>query len=370
VHSGPHYLEPPEHAAEPIAPADDSDDESQNLEAALDHAVDVYIGDDDIGIITDPALVERNDDADYVANLPDHVAPLTELVGLPLAQGNKVRCPFHDELEPSCAIYPDHFHCYGCGEHGDRLDWLVRVEGMTKAEAISWIKDWPPAPAVTIAGTNDENRLMLAKSIWTSSLPITGTIAEQYLDVTRHIDITRLPDDLHRCLRFNPHCLFGPGHELPCLVALMRHPVTDQPVGIQRTALEVKDGQVRKIERRMLGRAGVVKIWPAATTLVVGEGLETVLAAATRIPYRGHALVPAWAALSRKNLAELPIIGGVERLVLLIDNDSNQEGQRAAAAVTELYRSRGRVVVPLMPPRPDTDFNDLVAKEDDSHVSV
>ena len=27
--------------------------------------------------------MERDDDAEFVANLPDHVAPLTEMVGLP-----------------------------------------------------------------------------------------------------------------------------------------------------------------------------------------------------------------------------------------------------------------------------------------------
>jgi hypothetical protein len=54
-----------------------------------------------------------------------------------------MRCPFHDDAEPSCKIYPDHWFCYGCGERGNRLDWLMRVEGMTEAEAISFIKDWP-----------------------------------------------------------------------------------------------------------------------------------------------------------------------------------------------------------------------------------
>ena len=41
----------------------------------------------------------------------------------------------------------------------------------------------------------------------------------------------------------------------------------------------------RKIERRMLGRTGVVKLWPAGPQLVVGEGLETVLAGAARLPH-------------------------------------------------------------------------------------
>ena len=191
-----------------------------------------------------------------------------------------------------------------------------------------------------------------------------GSIAEQYLDETRHIDVTKLPADIHRALRFHPRCVFGPGTYLPCLIALMRDPLTDAPVGIQRIALERRNGRIEKIDRRMLGRAGVVKLWPATSTLVVGEGLETVLAAATRIPHPGRPLVPAWAALSSKQLAALPVIPGVERLVLLVDNDSNQEGQTAAARLATRWRAAGRLVVSLMPDTPDTDFNDVVITED------
>ena len=121
---------------------------------------------------------------------------------------------------------------------------------------------------------------------------------------------------------------------------------------------------VNQIDRRMLGHAGVVKLWPPGPQLVVGEGLETVLAAATRIPYAGAPLIPAWAALSSEKLASLPVIPGVERLILLVDNDSNQEGQQAAACATNGWRAQGRTVVPLVPGTPDTDFNDLVIKED------
>ena len=79
----------------------------------LEQAIDSYIDDtrDDVGPIDDPALVEREDDEDFVANLADNVAPLTELVSCRSTPGNKVVCPFHDDAEPSCTIYPDHFHC-------------------------------------------------------------------------------------------------------------------------------------------------------------------------------------------------------------------------------------------------------------------
>jgi DNA polymerase len=359
VHSGPHYLEEPEQPAEPLV-------EPNSDDVVVDEAVDSFINDtrDDIGEIDDPALVDREDDEDFVANLADNVAPLTELVDEPLTADNKVSCPFHDDVEPSCAIYPDHYFCYGCNAHGSRVDWLCQVEGMTAAEAIAHIKDWPGPTTPTPDEDTEARKLAFVKAIWLSAQPLRGSIAERYLDETRHIDVTKLADDVHRCLRFHPHCAFGLGTHLPCLIALMRNPITDEPVGIQRIALEHRDGRIEKVDRRMLGHAGVVKLWPASTKLVVGEGLETVLAAATRIPYEDAPLTPAWAALSSRKLQTLPVIPGVERLVLLADNDANQEGQSAAARAATVWRAAGRTVVVLMPPTTNTDFNDLVLQED------
>jgi long-chain acyl-CoA synthetase len=46
-----------------------------------------------------------------------------------LDSSNRVSCPFHDDPNPSCSIYPDHYHCHACGAHGSRLDWLLEAEG-------------------------------------------------------------------------------------------------------------------------------------------------------------------------------------------------------------------------------------------------
>ncbi len=53
---------------------------------------------------------------------------------------NKAVCPFHADSSPSCHIYPDGFHCYACGAHGDALDWLEHVHGLDRAEAIAELK--------------------------------------------------------------------------------------------------------------------------------------------------------------------------------------------------------------------------------------
>ncbi len=356
VHSGPHYLEAPEHPVEPLAVLADA-------EQVIEQAIDAVIEREDVGEIDDPIQVERDDDADFIAGLPDAIAPLYELVTLPLTADSKTSCPFHEDAEPSCAIFADHYHCFGCGAHGDRMQWLTLVEGMTEAEAVDCIKDWPAAPAPASTEDTAPEKLAFVMSIWNGAQPLIGSMAEQYLDRTRGIDFTKMPADLHASLRFHPACVFGSG-KLPCLLALMRDPITDAPLGIQRVALKVNGSRVEKIERRMLGRAGVIKFWRAGAQLVAGEGLETVLAAATRIPYCDAPLTPAWAALSAKKLAALPVIPGVERLVVLVDNDLNQEGQRAAAQVTTRWRAQRRAVVPLMPAIAGSDWNDAVVMED------
>jgi Toprim domain len=102
----------------------------------------------------------------------------------------------------------------------------------------------------------------------------------------------------------------------------------------------------------------VIKLWPAGSQLVVGEGLETTLAAATRIPYSGAPLRPAWAAVSAGGMSKLPPIAGVEHLTLLVDHDI--EGQAAAKRCMERWTCANRQVLRLTPKRAGTDFNDLI----------
>lgn len=52
-------------------------------------------------------------------------------------QGDKVCCPFHGEKTPSMMIYDDSdsFHCYGCGEHGDAIDFVKKYQDVGFKEA-------------------------------------------------------------------------------------------------------------------------------------------------------------------------------------------------------------------------------------------
>ena len=200
--------------------------------------------------------------------------------------------------------------------------------------------DGPVIPrSQTRDAEEDARRTASALKWWDAAKPIAGTLAARYLADIRGIDLDALPANIDDALRFHPHCPFGPGVTHPCLLALMRDPISDAPTGIQRIALTT---DAQKIDRMMLGPSGVVKLWPAGKQLVIGEGLETTLAAATRLPYRGEPLRPAWAALSDGGMRRFPVIDGVERLILLADHDHNGAGQAAAEECKRRWQQAGR----------------------------
>lgn len=45
-------------------------------------------------------------------------------------------CPFHGEKTPSFYVYDDHFHCFGCGVHGDVISFVMQMEGKNFPEAV------------------------------------------------------------------------------------------------------------------------------------------------------------------------------------------------------------------------------------------
>jgi DNA polymerase len=352
VHSGKLYLAAPA-TGEPPPPKDEV------IDLMVDHALDTFIA----GADPLPATkeIERSAEDDFLASLGEMTAPLTDFVSLPMDASGHVSCPFHDDPRPSCKIYADHWHCFGCGEHGSRMDWLMRVEGMTKAEVIAALQDWSSSTSID-REQDIASRCALAKEIWLAAQPLAGTIGERYLSETRGIDVGKLPPSIHNALRFHPRCVFGARAHHPCIIALMRDPVTAVPVGIHRIGLVVENGVVRKLDRMALGRMGVVMLWPknGDGQLVIGEGIETTLAAATRVSYRGAPLTPAWSAVAKGGLGRLPVLAGVSPLILLVDNDENGEGQRAAEQCRRIWKSAGRITVPLIPKRSGWDFNDVV----------
>ena len=45
-------------------------------------------------------------------------------------------CPFHGEKTPSFYVYDDHYHCFGCGTHGDAVSFVMQSQGASFIEAV------------------------------------------------------------------------------------------------------------------------------------------------------------------------------------------------------------------------------------------
>jgi DNA primase len=66
-------------------------------------------------------------------------------------------CPFHGEKTPSFYVYDDHYHCFGCGAHGDAVSFVMQSQGAGFIEAVEQLAaeagmDVPkPSPAAAEA---------------------------------------------------------------------------------------------------------------------------------------------------------------------------------------------------------------------------
>ncbi len=56
--------------------------------------------------------------------------------GVEVRRNNFALCPFHNERTPSCKLYADHYHCYGCGAHGDVIGLVQGIFNLTPMDAV------------------------------------------------------------------------------------------------------------------------------------------------------------------------------------------------------------------------------------------
>ena len=245
------------------------------------------------------------------------------------------------------------------GTHGDLLDLIRRrTNAPTLRAALDEARAFlalPAAPARGEADTYDATEA--ARRLWRRCRAIDGTLAERYLQAR----------GLSRCrfaaLRFHPELRYREGSSVrrfPALVGAVTG--SDGSIlGVQRTWLDprrpAKAGVAspRKALGRIFGHAVRFGTVPAdgLASLVVGEGIETVLSLVTAVPE-----ITAAAALSAGSLGAFAPPAGVARLVVARDNDP--DGVLAAERLARRSARAGVAATVIVPE--GNDFNDdLVA---------
>ncbi len=190
-----------------------------------------------------------------------------------------------------------------------------------------------------------------AHRIWQAAVPPAGTLVETYLR-SRGLD---LPAGC-RSIRFAPSLRHPSGSAWPAMIAAVQGP-DGRFSGCHRTYLR-PDGAGKALvnpSRMSLGAVatGAARLAEAADGMLIGEGIETVLAG---MQLSGR---PGWAALSTSGLKRLVLPDHVKSVTILVDADD--PGEMAAAQAAGRWVGEGRAVRLARPPSLCGDFNDALA---------
>jgi phage/plasmid primase-like uncharacterized protein len=262
------------------------------------------------------------------------------------------------------------WNCRGCATGGDVIKFTQHIDGCDFATAIETlagntprvIPRTKPAPVRRDDRDDEQRRLEQADEIWRTSSPLSPDAVIYFLK--RSIGINDVPE--HGGLRFHARCPWQGSGITPAIVGRFTTAHGNEPRGIWRRPIS---GEKPMSLGPMAGC--VIRLWADEAVeqgLVIGEGVETTLAAATRIQHKGTLLQPAWATCSAGNMRTFPGLSGIEALTILVDHDhadarGRHAGQDAAAACAERWNAAGREVMRLTPKIVGADFNDLVRHE-------
>lgn len=90
-----------------------------------------------MGFISEDQINRLKDSLDII----DVVSSYVELK--PSGANHKGLCPFHHEKTPSFMVSPQRnsFHCFGCGEGGDAISFIMKIENLDYIGAIRFLAD-------------------------------------------------------------------------------------------------------------------------------------------------------------------------------------------------------------------------------------
>jgi hypothetical protein len=267
--------------------------------------------------------------------------------------GWTARCPAHNDRKPSLSICDAHdgmvlVHCHAGCDQSDVIAALRSRRVWNYDDRRHGPRGHKSNHSVTNDPDKDTRKRIEAARLWRATQRADGTLVERYLH-------SRGLHDVLPTLRFHAGLRHPSGGMWPAMVALVTRGVDDTLMAIHRTFL-ARDGAGKaptEPSKMMLGpcRGGAVRLAPVGDVLMVGEGIETCLAA---MQATGR---PAWAALSTSGLRTLDLPRNVRNVIVLADGD--EPGEAAAQDCARRWKREGRRVRVARPPQ-GMDFNDLL----------
>jgi len=279
------------------------------------------------------------------------------LGGRKAGSGWTARCPAHDDRTPSLSLRDADggkvlVRCHAGCDQGEVISHL-RASGLWTRNGMRSPRPFAPrrVPARTEPDADEHKRTEAALSIWQVAKPSAGTLVETYLG-SRGLN---LPSTAR--LRFHAGLKHPTGRTWPAMIALVTRGSNDVPLAIHRTFLAADGAGKAPVEpqKMMLGpcRGGAVRLAEPGDVLMIGEGIETCLAA---MQATGH---PAWAALSTSGLRTFDLPSDVHDVIVLADGDV--PGEAAARHCASRWQREGRRVRIARPPK-GMDFNDMLVR--------
>ena len=248
------------------------------------------------------------------------------------------RCPAHADQEPSLSL-----------RQGDRGILVTCFAGCRPEDVLRELRRLDRSGASTPQPDFRQQNSGNAFRLWNRALPVCGTLAERYLE-------GRKLGSRHRDIRFDPACPLGPRPRTrykPALLVAVRE--GRRLTAVQRIFLARHgDGYEVKL---MLGQPGQ-GAWQSgepAEILAVAEGFETAASFA-----KLHNIA-CWASLGARRLDQLSIPPRVTTLLIAEDNDS--EGRRAASNALRTYERPGLTIRRVPPPPRYGDWAEVLVAE-------
>ncbi len=291
-------------------------------------------------------------------------------------------CPFHKERTPSFTVVDakGFYHCFGCGAHGDAIDWHMQIYNESFAAAVEALTGACGPSAREIRREEEARRAgddqvarnhahtEIARRIWHEASPIAGTPGEGYF---RGRGVTM---SLPPTLRFHPRVLHGPKARdlwLPAVICAVQdlaggvtavHRIYLDPATLRATPNKT----TLFPDKALLGqpREGAIRLAAAAPRLGRCEGVETGLS------IQQATGMPIWSAISGGHMAKMALPAIVAEAVTFADRDpvcwqpgplyGKRPGEHYALQAAARDRAAGRRALIVAPPGNKEDFNDLL----------